>query len=63
MDGYIEVDERTGRAEVYEPDIFGEADILKGPKYVIEPDFPSAYGKDHFSRERTSPDCCEEDQQ
>ena len=34
----IELDERGGRGVIYESDSFGNADIFKGPNYVIEPE-------------------------
>ena len=37
-DAIIELDERGGRGLIYESDSFGNADIFKGPKYVIEPE-------------------------
>jgi hypothetical protein len=42
-DAVIQVDEVSGRAEVYESDLFGGPDIFKGPKYVIEPDFEPSF--------------------
>lgn len=36
----IEIDEFTGHGTVYEADRFGNADIFKGPKYIIESEFP-----------------------
>ena len=58
-DAVIKVDEFTGEAKVYEPNIFGEADILEGPKYIIESESP-LFGHHHHSDFDDRRDSCDE---
>lgn len=34
----LEIDKRTGRGVIYEADSLGNADTIRGPKYIVEPE-------------------------